>query len=184
MKFDNYFVLFYFMIIICGCSDITFTTKGYKKAVLSGIKQIPEASQIDEIFNKKNVDHSISYSGSLKVGNTFRSKAYFGGRYTLSMEVPVRMGRSFDQVLEVLGEPKFYLNEVKEINVSSSGQVGAIYNTSLKTPYPFDVATWKKIYEAKGDFSVVDIQLKYDQPVKHFREYKKAWRGDMIKVKR
>ncbi len=94
------------------------------------------------------------------------------------------MGRSFDQVLEVLGEPKFYLNEVKEIKVHPSGQVETTYNHSLQTPYPFDLATWQNIYEAKGDFSVADIQLKENQPVENFTKYEKAWRRDMIKIKR
>jgi hypothetical protein len=140
---------------------------------------------MDEIFGKKNVDHSISYSGSLKKGSNFYSTAYFGGRYTLTMAVPVRMGRSFDQVLEVLGEPKFYLDEVRQISFHpSSGKTGATFDASFKRPNPIEVATWKKIYKAKGDFSVVDIYLKQNQPVKHFTEYENNCRRPMIKIER
>lgn len=174
----------FLVLLLCGCGEISFSIQGYKKAVRSGINQIPEASQFDEIFGKDNVDHSISFSGSLEKGSKFYSTAYFEDRYTLTMAVPVRMGRSFDKVLEVLGEPKFYFCEVKDISVSKSGITGNSYHRNPEVPYPFDASTWNKIYKANGDFSVVGIPIKKNQPVENFQAFETSHRKPMVKIER
>lgn len=161
--------------------SVKFSKIGYQKAVISGLKQIPEASQIDDIFGKENVDHFISYSGDLENGCRWSSEVFFAEKYILTMQVPVRMGRSFDKVLEVQGEPKFYLNEVDSIEKKNKGYIGNL-NSTFKWSEPFGVKKWKRIYEAGGDFSAAAITLKLNQPVKYFSQYQSQWRRDRIKI--
>lgn len=159
------------------------TPAGYNRAILSGLAKIPEAVQFDEVFGKDNVDHFISHSGTRKAGNVWTSTVNFGGRYELSMQIPVKMGRSFDEVLTVQGSPMFVLMEISEISLENG--VSGRMNSSFEKQYGhFDAAKWKKVYEAKGDFSVIGIPLKKDQPVVGFDEYVAASRRDRIRVPR
>jgi len=160
-------------------SDINFSMTGYKKAVRSGLSKIPEARQIEELLGDS--DHCISYHGSRAVGNDWNTEVYFYKRYVLLMQVPVRMGYEFDEVLEVLDQPKFYLVEVRSIKYYGS-QPGATIEQGDDWPYPFTAEEWAKVYEARGDFSVIGIDLKKDQPVKDFDKFVEAGRRDRVKV--
>jgi len=156
-----------------SCSDvgdINYGDAAYKKAVRSGLAAIPEAQQIEELLGDS--DHFISFHGSRSVGNDWNTEVYFYGRYTLTMQVAVRMGHGFDKVLEVLDEPKFYLVEVSSIEfVGKDGQLSVSSAEGDDWPYPFTANDWEKVYQAKGDFSVIGIDLKKDQPVKNFEKY-------------
>lgn len=168
-------------VLAMSCRDINYSEKGYKKAVRSGLKMIPEAKQIEELLGDS--DHFISYSGSRSVGNNWNTEVYFYGRYVLTMQVPVRMGYEFDEVLEVLDEPKFYLVEVRSIEFyGNDNNPGASFEQGDDYPYPFTAKDWAKVYQAKGDFSVIGIDLKKDQPVKDFEKYVHAKRRDRVKV--
>lgn len=174
-----------FLTIPASCSDIDFTTEGYRKAVLSGLEQIPEARQFDEIFGKENVDHFISYSGSLEVGSDWNSELFFGGRYILTMQIPVRMGRSFDEVLEALDSPKFYLREIDQIKPLEGGRFHAKSDgDDPDVPYPFDARLWEKVYRGGGDFSAAGIDLKKHEPVEHFDEYVAVTRRGRVQIAR
>jgi len=172
--------------IFLGCSDINFTMDGYKRAVRSGLNKIPEAQQFDEIFGKENVDQFISYSGN-RNDCTWNSDVYIRGRYRLKMYVIVKMGRSFDEVLEVIGEPKFHVIEIRKINYYDNGQIGASMAPDFEGKYGrFGQEEWKKIYEAGGDFSVVGIPLKGEEvpPVPDFEKYVAQIRRDRVQVER
>ena len=162
-----------------SCRDINYTEKGYKKAVLSGLDMIPEARQIEELLG--DADHFISYSGSRSVGNDWSTKVHFYGRYVLTMKVPVRMGYQFDEVLEVLDEPTFYLHEVRSIEFHGNDKIpGASFNA--RGQHIFSREDWAKVYKAKGDFFVIGIKLKKNQPVKDFEKYVQAVRSHYVKV--
>lgn len=174
-------VILILAVAVTGCGDIRFSQEGYQRAILSGLKQIPEARQFDELFGKENVDHFISYHGSRKLGNEWQTEVFFGGRYTLTMVVPVQMGRSFDEVLKVLAEPTFYFREVQKVE-DYSGQVGADFDT--RSERQFGEKEWSAIYSAKGDFAAGGIEMKDRSPVARFEDYVRATRRDRIKVRR
>ncbi len=71
----------------------------------------------------------------------------------------------------MIGEPKFYLLEVKSVSISPSGQVGASFSKDFK----FDTAQWKKVYESGGDFGSIGFSIKTD-PVANFQKYADATR--------
>lgn len=168
-------VAFCMTVVFVSCKDIHFTREGYIKAVRSGFKLIPEAQQIEEILGDS--DHFISYNGSLELGNEWNTEVFFGGRYCLTMQVPVKMDRAFDRVLAVLGPAKFDLVEIERID--DDGLVR--YNP--KAERRFTATEWAKIYKAKGDFSVIGIKLKKGPPVKNFEKSVGQVRKDRIKVR-
>lgn len=163
-----------------ACRDINFSMEGYKKAVRSGLDKIPEARQVEGLLGDS--DHTISYSGSRSVGNDWHTKVFFKGRYVLTMQVPVRMGYNFNEVLEVLDEPTFYLSEVSEVTFHGSGNIVGASFESNDWPYPFSLEDWEKVYQADGDFFVIGIHLKDNQPVKDFEKYVQAKRRNIVKV--
>lgn len=168
---------------ICGScfdvfsgGDINFTMEGYKEAVKSGRRQIPEANQIEELFGES--DHFIGYHGDRSIGNDWNTEVHFYGRYALTMQVDVKMPTDFNQVEAVLGEPKFYLIEVGKVRKSDTGQIGA----NIVNDFKFNLDDWKKVYKAKGDFGVIGLDIKKGQPVKDFDLYVQATRKDRPRV--
>ncbi len=172
--------LAFLIVIPIACRDVKFSRNGYKKAVRSGLNKIPEASQIEELLG--DADHFISYSGSRSVGNVWNTEVHFKGRYVLTMQVPVRIGANYDEVIEVLDEPKFYLGEIREV-IYSGGNIGT-ETANNDWDYPLTLDDWKKVYQADGDFSVIGIHLKENQPVKDFEKFVQAVRRDRVKVEK
>lgn len=165
------------ILFFASCRNINFTREGYQQALRSGLKQIPAARQMEEVYG--DVDHTISYHGSLEVGNKWRTKVFLDGRYKLTMQVPVRMGRDFNQVLGVEDKPRFFLREVERIEINPDGTVAAFYNEAGQRDFGLD--GWQKIYEAGGDLSVLGIVVK-KKPVENWDRYVAAWRRDIIKL--
>jgi hypothetical protein len=99
----------------------------------------------------------------------FNSVAYFGGRYELTMQVPIRVdsGRSG----KVVGKPKYYLNEVSAVSISPSGQVSAMFSRNLS----FGPSEFAQVYDAHGDFGTVGFAINAT-PVPNFQKYADASR--------
>lgn len=165
------------ILFFASCRDINFTREGYLNALRSGLKQIPAARQMEEVYG--DVDHAISYHGSRKLGNEWYTEVFLHGRYKLTMRVPVRMGRDFDQVLEAEGEPRFTLVEVDQIRINPNGGVGASFNSSAQQN--FGIEEWKKIYEAGGDLSALGIIVK-KKPLTNWDRYVAEVRRPRIKL--
>ncbi len=173
------------ILTIVGClKGEQFTMENLERGVLDGLQKIPEAKQFDEVFGEDNVDHFISYSGP-DVPSVWNSEVLLGGRYRLTMQVEVKMSNRFDKVVKVVGQPEFYFIEYRSIEISTSGQISARTNHHPEIPYPFDVATWQRIYEAKGDLSVLNeaIDVKQDA-LPGFKEFVEAERAPIQKIKR
>jgi hypothetical protein len=150
--------------------------KNYTQAVKSGFKKIPEAMQVERLFGE--ADHFISYSGP-NVKQDWNTVVFFYGRYELTMQVDVKTNAAFSEVTEVVGEPKFYLLEIKEITGADAG--GARYNGSAQRT--FGLTDWKKLYDAKGDFSVLGITIHKDRPVDNFDRFVRGVKEPRIRVR-
>ena len=170
-------VMIMFSLCFASCGQPrTFNMKNYTQAVKSGFKKIPEAMQVEQLFGE--ADHFISYSGPY-VPQEWNTEVFFYGRYELTMQVQVKTNSAFSEVTEVVGEPKFYLHEVKEIRGADAGE--ARYNGSGQRT--FGLTEWKKIYNAKGDFSVIGITIHKDQPVDNFDRFAKGVKEPRIRVR-
>lgn len=129
----------------------SWNVRGHQEFAKNGIAQIQPAAEMDKLF--EDCRHYIVYSGSESV-STWNATAYFGGRYELTMQVPVEI--KSESHGSVIGEPKFYLNEVESVSVSPSGQIGATYSASIH----FDYEQWQKVVSSGGDFSEIGFTVK------------------------
>jgi hypothetical protein len=165
------------LLLSLSCGRIgPFAMSNYKKAVKSGFKQIPEAMQLETLFG--DADHFISYSGS-SLPRDWNSEVSFDGRYTLTMQVEVKTNDALSEITEVVDKPKFVLVEASKVILHSNGTTEVNYSGDWK----FGLDDWKKVFETKGDFSVIGIKLKQNQPVKDFEGYVNAVRSVRIRVR-
>ncbi len=140
-----------------------------QQLVPSGYLLIPEAQQIDDLM--PHVWHQVSNFQEPDLAE-WQTEAFFSERYQLWMSVDVRVDRESGQITHLLGSPRFTLLEVGDVTVEH-GSIG----TSYRNQHQFDVADWKKVVAADGDFSVVGIDLKKRQPVLNFDKLVKSPRS-------
>jgi hypothetical protein len=138
-----------------------------EQMVPSGYRMIPEATQVDDLLGP--AWHRLSNYQEPDSAE-WQTEALFAGRYELSMRVRVRVDRSSGRVTEVVGEPRFLLLEIKEIRDSREVR----YNGNHQRE--FGVDQWHQVVRAKGDFSVIGIQLDRSNPVFGFDRYKAVTR--------
>jgi hypothetical protein len=142
------------------------TVRNHQEFARNGISQIRPAAEMEKLY--ADCRHYIVYTGPESV-STWNATAFFGGRYELTMQVPVEI-KSKDAGA-MIGKPKFYLHEVGEVSVSSSGQVGASFARVLQ----FDESEWEKVYRSNGDFSVIGFTVR-KTAVPNFQKYADASR--------
>ncbi len=153
-------VIFWVCLIANG-----FQNRDHQDFAANAVSQISPAVQMDELFN--DCRHYITY-GPNNVP-LFNSVAYFGDRYELTMQVPVDI--KSESSGSMIGEPQFYLNEIRAITVSATGQVGASFSRNLD----FGSAEWTQVYNAIGDFRKIGFTIN-PTGVPNFRQYTDASR--------
>ena len=155
-------VVFYFGVYL-GYGN--YKVRGHQDFAANCVSQIQPAMEMDQLF--EDCRHFITY-GANDVP-LFNSVAYFGDRYELTMQVPVDIQSESSGTMT--RKPQFYLNEVKVVSVSLSGQVGASFSRNLN----FGIAEWQSLYEADGDFSTIGFNVDTTS-VPDFRKYAAACR--------
>ena len=60
----------------------------------------------------------------------------------------------FSEVIRVVGEPKFYLKEVRKV-INNNGQMSAAFNSQHQRN--FERKEWRELHEMDGDLSVLGI---------------------------
>lgn len=127
----------------------------------NGVSEIKPALQITELYD--DCSHSIGFTGWSNNRKYFWSTtAYFGGRYTLTMSVPISIESGTKG--KMIGEPEFYLSEIEAIHSGA-------YGTSFSRHFNFDFKDWTKVYKAKGDYGVIGFKVKTGPPLKDFKRY-------------
>lgn len=127
----------------------------------NGISQIQPAAEMDKLY--PDCRHYIVYSGRESI-STWNTTAFFGGRYSLTMQVPVRIKSKNSG--SMIGDPKFYLNEVEAVTVQSSGQIMTSFSRNLN----FDADQWEQVYKSGGDFETIGFTIKTTS-IKNFKLY-------------
>ena len=128
---------------------------------------IPQARQIDELVGR--ADHSVMNEGDDTeegVKEEWISEVYFNGRYELVMTVDIRVDRRTSSVSKVIGTPSFHLHEIESVEMLSGGRASISYRESAQRD--FSSAEWQRVVEAKGDFSVIGIQIQKAPPIDNF----------------
>ncbi|MDB5388371.1 MAG: hypothetical protein JWM11_4017 [Planctomycetaceae bacterium] len=139
---------------------------GHQEFAANCVSQIEPAAQMNQLF--EDCRHYITYAGD-DGHPLFNTVAYFGGRYELTMQVPVDIHSRASGMM--VDEPKFYLNELRQITVEPSGQVGASFSRNFN----FGFAQWKEVYKTNGNWNAIGIDLN-PSPVEDFQKYAAATR--------
>ena len=134
--------------------------RGHQDFAANCVSAIEPAAQMDRLFT--DCRHYITY-GPNDVP-LFNSVAYFGERYILTMQVPVKIESESSGAM--IGETRFYLNECAAVDISPTGQVGASFSRNLD----FGAEDWKLVHEADGDFSKLGFTLN-STPVANFQRF-------------
>jgi hypothetical protein len=167
----------------CGCvpgasvARKTKTRSDYVATVRSAKAVLPIAVEMEELFPV--ADHFITHYGFNDGPRVWNTEVFFGGRYTLTMQVDVEIDYSANKITKVGGEPKFSLTETRKVDILPDGRAQSWYNGQNQRR--FGPAEWEKVYQTKGDFSALDVTINHD-PVPNFEEDVSQARRDRVPV--
>ena len=134
----------------------------------NGIVTVPHVSEITAIFSNAPTDHFIGqYSWDATGPVLWNTQVLFGGRYHLTYQVPVMADYTNCVILAIKGTPGFSIVEISKTDGTMS---------SSERGWELNEAQWEKLVAAKGDFSVLGIQLNTNEAVPNWDSYIKAAR--------
>jgi hypothetical protein len=145
----------------------------YRETVESARFVLPAAVEMEKLYGRGNVDHFITHYGFDDDPKTWNSEVHFGGRYCLTMQAKVAIDYRTNK-LTIVEEPRFYLDGFKEIDRNGNG----LYGSNQPT---FGLDEWNKFYKAKGDVSVVGMEV-HDGELEHFDGYVQNVRSNRIPI--
>lgn len=150
-------------------ADILKELACHDEVIQHGIETLIPAKEVNSLFGATNVDHFISSFGSKIDAPVWNGVVFFGGRYRLSLKVPIsidyekcRLNRATDSVI-------VYINEVTKVEISTSGGAEATLKGGIGKLSESD---WKKLVTHGGDWSVVGVPILTNAPpIRNFDEY-------------
>jgi len=148
----------------------------YIQTVQSGIKTLPWPKQMEALFG--DGDHFITHYGFSPGPKEWTTEVFFGGRYTLALKVDVEIDYKAQTIKTNVSSPKFYLFEVGSLLRGAKGVEGA----DISKQWILDEEKWKKLVQAKGDWSAIGIPVKTNSPVPEFDEYVKGLRAPRVRI--
>ena len=159
-----------FLVFLGGCSGNSF--ESHENAVESGARLLPQVVEIEKLFG--STDHFITHFSPRfgKGARQWNSEVYFGGRYSLTMKADVMVDFTKNIVTEVVGSPKFYLDEYAKIVRHRNGRIESHGGDRRE----FEAAEWDAFFRSGGDFATLGIE-KNDEPLRSFDLYIDAMRA-------
>jgi hypothetical protein len=142
--------------------------KDYQKATKHAMNA-KVVYEFREIFPTKMITLSSYRIPSVKQSLVVETSLY--SKYEFRLGMDVEFDKSWVEVVR-FGEPLFQLDVVLAVEQLEDGRFSVSYTEGSQRR--FGEQEWKKLYEARGDFSVLGISLRKDQPVPLFDEYWKA----------
>jgi hypothetical protein len=131
----------------------------YSGAVESGRPSILYVRQFEQTFPDSS--HSISYFTGTHGRTSWRSEALVHGRYTVTMQMPLRLNLLRNRVVSV-EEPRFWLVETESVSADAEG--GTVIQHG-PTQVTFGRAEWQRVVDGGGDLSQLGIRVDRDRPV-------------------
>ena len=83
------------------------------------------------------------------------------------MYVGIRVNRRTSEVSKVIGTPEFQILELESVDMTS-GAPSIGYDPSGY--HKINAAEWDRVVQAKGDLSVIGIDIDKDRPIPNFKE--------------
>ena len=167
----RFFALLFALITLTACRD---KMTDYKQTVRSGIATLPWPKEMEALFGEG--DHFITHYEFSPGPKKWNTEIYFGGRYRFTMQVDVEIDYKKHVIERYTSPPKFYLWEIGPL----TREKGEIVGAKIADQWIFDEAKWRKLVEAKGDWSVIGLPMKKDNPIPGFDEYVKGWRAPRV----
>ena len=159
---------------LCGCGQ---TEKDYIQTTRSGIGSLPWPKQMEALFG--DADHFITHYGMASGPRPWNTVVYFGGRYELALQVDVEINYRTHKIVKAVSPPKFHLSEIGSLIRNKANQVEG---ADIAKNWVVDEVQWNQFVQANGDWSVIGITVRTNDPIPGFDEYVKGWRSLLIKV--
>lgn len=164
------------MVLLAGCSP---SMEDYKAMVRDGIKTVPHVQEIKKMFPGEPTDHFITYYGFDKTKPvTWNTEVFFGGKYVFTYQIDVIVDYHSNRILGITNSPEFFLVRVSRVFDDTPENIGADFDADDK----FGESDWEKVVAAKGDSSVIGIQVNTNSPVPRFEDYVRAIQRDRVQV--
>ena len=106
--------------------------------------------------------------------STAAQGAVFGGRYRLTLQVMVDIDYQHHTIKTNVTPPQIYLCELESL-IGDSG-------ANIAHQWVLDEPKWNKLVHAKGDWSVLVIPVKTNNPIPGFERYAAQWRAPRVKI--
>lgn len=155
------------LVATTSLADMLKDLECHDSVVRQGLEIMNIPKEVELLFGKTNVDHFISGFGSKKYFPEWNSVAYFGGRYLVSIKVPIEIDYGKCKLTGVSNSVSIQINEVTKVAISKSGIAGA----SLEGQWRLNEKDWKRLLRGNGDWSLVNIPILTNSPVEKFDEY-------------
>jgi hypothetical protein len=155
----------------------------YDAALADATNSIPYAADFARLFPGAASYFSYYIGGAGP--SSLNTEVLFFDRYKLSMNIPVTFDATRRKVRS-FGKPEWSLVEFSEVTkerrVGSLGPVEILRSrTNPEGQRRFGAKEWKKIVEARGDFSAVGFPLITNSPAPGFEDLRKDWEMRMKK---
>lgn len=164
-----------FAILVCcsGRAAVFKTLECYDKVVAEGVKVLVLPTQMEALFNATNVDHFITDFTTFTNDTEWQSVAYVWGRYMISMSIPIVVDHTKCTIVRARGPADVVINEVVGVSLSEAGTAA----TKFEGQWRFSQKQWAKLVEKGGDWSVLQIPIITNKPVRGFRLFEKGERA-------
>lgn len=158
------------MLIQAGCHPVgdsvvwhTLYAEKYRTIIESGKSVIPEVREMELLF--KGCEHQSDKQPE-STNCIWHSSVYVHKRYELLLTVPVELNADLSKIVKS-GEPKFTFQEnIFYIDKFYTDNDPDRISYRITNHVFFSRDKWKQIVKAKGDFSVLGITIKTNQPVR------------------
>lgn len=155
-----------------GCND---PIEELKEVIKSGRKTIPIAVEMETAF-LPDVDHFITF-GVGETKDQWRTVAYFGERYTLTMYVDVDVDFA-DKTVVPVGKTKFIMSDAIRVTVLPDGRAQARFGES----WNFTEEDWRKLVDSEFDWTKIGVVLN-ETPTPDFSTFVQQGRRDQLKIR-
>lgn len=138
-------------------------SSNYDAAIRSGIQGNSYPAQFNQLF--PGTQNIISYYTGSAGAPAWTSSAGLYGRYVFKMHLSIALDKGRTNIISY-GPPTFYVYEITNI-VPGEYDNPRVSMVQQATFFSYD---WLRLLQATGDFAILGITLKTNEPVKGFEE--------------
>jgi hypothetical protein len=149
-------------------AEIESMEKDYRKALENSLTA-KVVHEFREVYPTMMITLSNYKIPVKKQSLTIKSSLY--SRYEFRLDMDLKFDKTWTKVVS-FGDPQFQLNEVEKIERLEDGRFSVSYVGGSQRR--FGEPEWNTLFEARGSFSALGINLKKDEPVRLFDQYWKA----------